>query len=51
MRDPVQSDAPTELTTTEARQGNGRRMNLRILVISTVLTALALGAIFFVFAR
>lgn len=51
MREPHPSEASTELTATEARQGNGRRMNLRVLVVSTALAALALGAVFLIFAR
>lgn len=46
------SDAhPAELTTNEARQGSGRRMNLRVLLIGTLLVilgGLAIGAYFYV---
>ena len=36
---------PAELTTTEARQGSRRPMTMRVLVLGTLLAALALVAV------
>jgi len=38
-----------EETTTEARQANGRKMNLRVLVISLVGIVLVFGLVYMVF--
>lgn len=43
-------DEPEKITTTEARQGNGRRMNLRVLVISLIGVVVLLAVIYMVYA-
>ena len=42
-------ETPTERTTVEARQGSRSRANLRVLVASTLVAVLILGALYFVF--
>ena len=42
-------EAPTERTTVEARQGGRSRTNLRVLISSTLIAVLILGALYFAF--
>jgi len=49
VADPDHGERPTERTAVEARQGGRTRLNLRVLVWSTVIAILVLAALYFVF--
>ena len=46
----TRTDEPETISTTEARQGNGRRMNLRVLIISFIGVVVLLALIYLIYA-
>jgi hypothetical protein len=49
VAEPDKGDEPIERTTVQARQGGRTTLNLRVLMWSTIIAVVVLGALYFVF--